>query len=454
MAASRRGRSIRFRITVIAALAVALVLGIFAVVLIGVQRRELTRNVDSTLRLRADDIAAFITASDEVPTVLSNRIADETVAQLVSLDGEVVAASTNIPPGPIVPSGATTTETIRTKNILLAENDDDDFRLLSRPLDVNGQTFVLHVARTLKDVREGTAILRTSLLIAIPSVVVLLAALVWWLVGRTLRPVEAIRSEVADIGGSDLHRRVPEPTTEDEIARLATTMNGMLDRLQDATLRQQRFVSDASHELRSPLTRIRTELEVDLARPAEADLEATAHSVLAESTELQHLVDDLLHLARTDAGAHNNEREPVDLDDIVLREARRLKANERRSVDIAGVSAASVSGDRDQLTRAVRNLVDNAVRHASTTVTLTLAEQNSAAVLTVADDGSGVPPDQHEQVFERFARLDDARSRDSGGTGLGLAITRDIVVRHGGKIFIDSEAAGARFVVEIPLSSD
>jgi signal transduction histidine kinase len=284
-------------------------------------------------------------------------------------------------------------------------------------------------------------------------VVAVLTLLVWWLAGRLLAPVEALRSEVAAIGGTDLHRRVRQPPGDDEIGRLARTMNQMLGRLDDAVGRQQRFVADASHELRGPLTRIRTELEVDLANPGPVDrLGDTHRSVLAEVTGLQRLVDDLLQLARADAGVASDRREPVDLDDLVLREARRVRASGRVALDGTGVSAAQVIGDPDQLTRAIRNLVDNAERHAASRVALALAEVDGVAVLTIGNDGPGIPEDQRERIFERFGRLDDARDRGTGGAGLGLAITREIVERHGGTITAEPGEEGARFVVRIPAA--
>ena len=226
----------------------------------------------------------------------------------------------------------------------------------------------------------------------------------------------------------------------------------MLDRVEVAVRRQQTFVADASHELRSPLTRIRSEIEVDLAHPDRADLAATHRSVLEETTALERLVADLLHLARSDATAGELRREAVDLDDIVLSEVRRLRASGGLDVDAGGVTAAQIHGDRDQLARLVRNLLDNAARHASRTVTISLAEHGGDAVLVVDDDGPGIPLDHHDRVFERFTRLDDARTQSSGGTGLGLAICRDIVRRHGGTVAIDPDhAPGARFVVSIPL---
>jgi signal transduction histidine kinase len=270
--------------------------------------------------------------------------------------------------------------------------------------------------------------------------------------------VEAIRREVAGIGTAGapgLDRRVPVPPGDDEVARLARTMNGMLDRLEDGAARQQRFVADASHELRSPLARIRSEIEVDLAHPDGADPTATARSVLDETVGLQHLVADLLALARSDAGTGASGRPPgpVDLDEVVGRLVRRVREGGRVAIDARGVGPARVTGDPDRLGRAVANVVDNAVRHADSTVTVTLAEQNGSVRLTVADDGPGIPPDQRDAVFERFARLDTARSAGDGGTGLGLAIARDTVTEHGGTIEVDpGHTPGAQLVITLPAA--
>ena len=271
---------------------------------------------------------------------------------------------------------------------------------------------MIHIAGTLDDIAESTRVLAASLLVIAPAVAALLAVLVWWLVGRTLRPVEAIRAEVAAIGGADLERRVTVPPGDDEISGLARTMNGMLERVSTTVDRQRRFVADASHELRSPLTRIRSELEVDLAHPEVADPVATHRSVLEETVGLQRLVDDLLLLARSDANVPApTVDEPVDLDDIVVRVARRAREEAPVAVVVSEVRALRTHGDVRQLTRAVANLTDNAVRHATSMVTLTLAREGDVAVLAVADDGPGIPADQRDRVFERFARLDEARPR-------------------------------------------
>jgi signal transduction histidine kinase len=321
--------------------------------------------------------------------------------------------------------------------------------------DAGGDPVVVHVGAPLDDISESTGALTRSLVLAVPAVTLLLAALVWALVGRTLRPVEAIRREVDGIGAAGLDRRVPVPPADDEVGRLAHTMNAMLDRIEDGTLRQQRFVADASHELRSPLARIRAEIEVDLEHPEGADPAATSRSVLAETIGMQHLVDDLLALARSDAGAAPARRAPVDLDDIVDRQARRLRADGRVEVDGTGIGAARMLGDADQLARAVGNVIDNAVRHASSTVALSVTAAGDDAVVAVSDDGPGIPPDRRAEVFERFARLDGARARDGGGTGLGLAIARDVVVAHGGTIVVDPDHhPGARLVITLPLAPE
>jgi signal transduction histidine kinase len=446
---------LRKKITALAALAVIAVLIGASLGLMATQRRRLTENLDESIGTRVDEIESLVKAG-RVPPTLSGLGEDDTVAQVV-VGTTVIATSANVAgkaPVAAAPAGRQQLRTVRD-----LPHDDAAFRLLSRRVEgpdtpPGGEPTVIHVAGTLGDIHESTRVLATSLSVAVPVVALLLAALIWWLVGRTLRPVEAIRAEVAGIGGSDLDRRVPVPPGDDEIARLARTMNTMLERVDDAAQRQARFVADASHELRSPLTRIRSELEVDLAHTDDADLAATHRSILEETVGLQHLVEDLLHLARTDAGAAPaSARSRVDLDDIVLGLARRLRAGGGVTVDIAGVAAVQVVGHAGQLTRAVGNLADNAARHATSTVTLTLAERDHSAVLAVSDDGPWVPPEDRERIFDRFTRLDDARTATTGGAGLGLAIARDIVERHGGTLAVDPDhRPGARFVVTLPLS--
>ena len=268
--------------------------------------------------------------------------------------------------------------------------------------------------------------------------------------GRALAPVEGIRREAEAIEASELDRRVPEPDGDDEIARLARTVNRMLERLEAAQRRQRRFVSDASHELRSPVAVLRQHAEVAQLHPDVTSLEQLSEVVLAESEGLAALVDDLIVLARTDERGLVEAPAPVDLDDLVLEAARRIETSV--VVDRAAVSAAQVAGSRPLLQRAVRNLLDNAAEHGAGRVSLTLTEDGDAAELTVDDDGPGIPAEERERVFERFVRLDEARDR-AGGTGLGLAIVAAVIEAHRGSVHIETgPAGGTRVVVRIPRS--
>ena len=453
-ASARRGlrarASLRVRITATASIAVAIALIVGAVVVSEVQTRRLTDNVDSSLRVRADDLRALL-AEGSLPSVLSVRDSEDALVQVVGPDGRVVAASANIAGEPPLIEGFAPDGDGELRTFDELPIDDGPFRVIARRLETRDGVYTIYVAETLEDVGESAAVLNRSLVFAVPLLVLLVGGLTWLVVGRALAPVEAIRAEVSEIGGEQLHRRVPVPGTEDEIGRLARTMNAMLERLETARERQQRFVADASHELRSPLTNIRAEIEVDLARPAEAQPLETERRVLEEALRLERLVDDLLLLARGDAVGRAIQPRPVDLDDIVFREIERIRGREQVAVDNRGVSGAQLLGDRDQLTRVVRNLLENATRFASERVTVTLSEDGDAITFAVADDGPGILPEDRERIFERFTRVDEARARDAGGAGLGLAIARDIVERHSGSIAVDATyAAGARFVVRLP----
>lgn len=416
-------RSIRFRITAVAVVAVAAVLVTTAVALVLVQRNQLDANIDQSLEQQLEVLEAQIRA-EGIPEQLPGEGDDDRFAE-VHVGGTIVVSTTR--------------------------SADDPYRTATAVIDTSEGTIEVVVGEATDDVDESVRVLRYSLAIAIPIVLLVVGALVWWLVGRTLRPVEAIRAEVDAIGAGDLDRRITEPDTGDEVAALSHTMNQMLKRIDDAVQRQQRFVADASHEMRSPLTRIRTQLEVDASRPETADLVESHHSVLEETIDLQNTVDDMLYLARSDSGTRHGHEQSIDLDDLVGEEAARVSSESSVGLDLSGASAAAVRGDRAALRRAVRNLLDNAARHAETTVSVELWETDGGAVLAVSDDGPGIPPEQRERVFERFTRLDDARSAETGGTGLGLAITREIVEAHGGTVTVEqSEAGGARFVVELP----
>ncbi|MDH3753426.1 MAG: HAMP domain-containing histidine kinase [Acidimicrobiia bacterium] len=444
---THRSRSIRSRITLLAALIMAVVLGVTSVAVVAIQRQQLFANLDNSLETRADQIAQAIAAGDVVGAGFANTNPEDRFAQLLSPGGEVIDATDNAADvGPLaeMPSGR---QSITTDDHLPLE--DDGYRVLARRLDMPDGTETLVVGENVDDLRDSLRALTVTMAVVAPLAVVLLALVVWWLVGRTLRPVEAIRREVADIRLNELDRRVPEPPTGDEVARLAGTMNEMLDRLEASNERQQRFVADASHELRTPLTRIRAELEVGLT--ADDDLTPTCESALEDAVGMQKLIEDLLFLTRSDNATSTLPSERVDLDVIVDREVRQVRERTATIVDMSGVSAATVIGDARQLGRLVRNLLDNATRHAATAVSLTLGCENETVRLVVSDDGPGVPVSDRERIFDRFTRLDDARTPDAGGSGLGLAICREIATAHQGTITVtDATPSGARFVVELP----
>ncbi|WP_306204661.1 sensor histidine kinase [Actinoplanes sp. RD1] len=308
-------------------------------------------------------------------------------------------------------------------------------------------SYTVEVGASLDEVDDSTEALTTPLVAGVPLLLLLVGATTWVVAGRALAPVERIRREVEEITGDRLDRRVPEPASRDEIGRLARTMNQMLVRLETAATRQQQFVADASHELRSPLAGIRQAAEVSRAHPDALPSGELADAVLQESARLQRLVEQLLTLARTGSARPATD---VDLDDLALAGARRIP---RHTVDTTGIGPARVRGDATALSQVVRNLTDNAARHATSTVAVAVRTRGDVAELVVDDDGPGIPPDQRARVFDRFVRLDEARARDEGGSGLGLAIVHDIVTAAGGTVTVStSPRGGARFTVTLPAA--
>lgn len=440
----------RRRITAIAAAVSALVLIVAGVAVVLLVRSELIANLDRSLEQRAELIVAGMV--DGNASVIPEAGSEDRFVQLLADDGTVVAATRNLDGGAAVVAPPDGRQDISTRTDVPI--DDDAYRVLIRRFDSDASSGYVVVGENADDVIDGIRSLVTTLAVVFPLAVAALAALVWWLVGRTLRPVEEIRRDVSEIGLGELDRRVPSPATGDEIDLLAETMNEMLGRLESASSNQRRFVADVSHELRTPLTRMRTALEVDLGRH-EADLKHTCRDVLEDAIEMQDLVDDLLFLAHHDSGTAVVEREVVDLDAIIEVEVRHVRTHlgSDVSVDMSDVSAVGVIGDGRQLSRLVRNLLDNAIRHAHQRVEISLAEESQVAVLRVDDDGSGIAAEDRERVFERFVRLDEARSSRDGGAGLGLAIVRDITTSHGGSVaVVVAPIGGVRVELRLPAA--
>jgi signal transduction histidine kinase len=445
--------TVRLRITVAALVVVGTSLLVGGLLLVRAQRASLTHNVESAVSLRARDILAGI-SHGTIPRLLAVPRGEDNLVQVVDDQGHVVASSKNLA-GDARISNLPPASHGYTVDALDIDEGDGPWRLQARHVVNNGRDYTVYVAGSLDRVHDSIESLQRLLVISFPVLLALLGATTWVVTGRALRPVESIRREVERIGAEDLHRRVPETTTHDEIGRLAQTMNAMLSRLEDSQERQRRFVEDASHELRSPLTGMRAELELELERLADDTgqdaTRETTRELLADTVRLQRLVDDLLTIAVADAATlDDTHRRAVDLDEIVLAESRRLRAHTTLEVDTSQVSGAQYEVNVDQFVRVVRNLLDNAASHADSTVNVTLQETATAVRLVVSDDGPGVPADDRERIFERFARVDDARSRDNGGTGLGLAIVREVIAAHGGTVTVD-EPPGAAFTVTLPL---
>ncbi|MEV0171330.1 HAMP domain-containing sensor histidine kinase [Streptomyces sp. NPDC050803] len=407
--ARRQLRAVRVRATVIAVLAVAVALVAGGVALVLGLRTELSNDVRDAARDRAGEVARVIEAGRGVPT-LAVSADDEEFLQVVAADGTVVAASDNVRGRPalarLAPGGSTTVDT---------GLDEDAFLVVAVGAADGDRELLVLDGRAPSGVAEATWTVTRLLLIGVPVLLLLAAAATWAAVGRSLRRVA--RAEAA----------------------------------------QRRFVSDASHELRSPVAAVRQHAEVALAHPDRADASSLAGTVREEAVRMQRLVDDLLLLARADESALALRRRPVDMDDLVLDESRRLRAATDLAVDSTRVGAARVTGDEEALRRLVRNLGENAARHARTRVAFALTDTGDGQVrLTVDDDGPGIPPPDRRRVFDRFVRLDESRARDAGGAGLGLAIVAEVATAHRGRA--EAGAAdglgGARLVVTLPSAGE
>lgn len=426
----------RPRITILATIVAALALAGAGIGLIFAMQRSLVSSRDDAARTRADDLSALARAN-ALPATLPVSGNDD-FAFVVDASGNVIASSASVTRNPPHLTHQTSGRTLS----LPIDGESIDYRVWSA---VAGDKTVF-VGSSLDAVEEAVSTVEQALLIGLPVLLVLLAAGTWFVVGRALRPVEAIRSQVADISSKDLHRRVPDTGAADEISRLAHTMNEMLARLQRASERERRFAADAAHELQTPLAAFRTHLEVSLAHPDDGQWRQAADELLHGSQRMEQLVRDLLFLSRNET-APTVTKGWVDFDDIVLTEAARVRAVTRIRIDTSNVTAAPVRGSRDELNRLVRNLLENAERHATTTVKVQLTSDSGNVRFVVSDDGPGVPATEHERIFDRFARVDDGRSRTTGGTGLGLSIVKDIAERHSGSVRLQPQAKGATFVV-------
>lgn len=451
--AASRGRGIRLRSTAAAVVVVlvALAAGGAALVLL------LHASLESTARLaaqtRATEVASIVQGQGvraAAATIQAESRSGQLV-QILSSDGQVIAASSGLVAAtPMSPQRPPPGVTRSTEADIDQVRFTGDWRVVSTGIIAHGRAYIVQVGVPIDVQQETVRIVAVFLLFASPLLLAAVAVGVWTLVGRALAAVERIRAEVAMIDEQRIAQRVEVPQTDDEVAALATTMNTMLDRLEASQQAQRAFVSDASHELRSPLATMSAATELAMGAD-EATRTRLLGTISDELARVATLVDNLMILARADAYARGSVHQEVDLDDLVDAEVHRLAATSRRAVIVEVEPIRLVDADPQRLGQALRNLVDNAERHATGTIRLSLHRSEDAAVLCVDNDGPIVPPQDRQRIFERFVRLDESRSRDAGGSGLGLAIARAAAESHGGTVEArTSEDGWCRFELRLP----
>ena len=437
-------RSVRFRTTAGAIVALALLLVIAGLLISFVVGREVRQAFDATLLEQARDRAALLDGGAD-PASLVSTVGEEAIVVIVAGDGTIlaVAGAADATTLTSLPSG------LSDQDIVLVEGDgdshDDEFSTerLRTAVVLAGDGARVIVGSELEQSRQAVSSVRTILLVGVPILAAAAGAIAWAVTGRALAPVNKMHDDLGNIAELSPSTRVHRPDTGDEIADLADQMNGLLDRLGAQQEVRRRFVSDASHELKSPVANARVLVET-------AGVESSRGGVLAELDRLQAIVDDLLFLAEHDETS-SSIPQVVDLDDVVFAEAERLAPTAPVSIDAGGVQPARVTASRSEAARAVANLLVNATNHAESRVVVSIVEDGDVWMVTIDDDGPGVPAEHRDRIFERFARVDDDRARSGGGTGLGLAIVAAVADRWGGSVAVEGgPLGGARFVLQFP----
>lgn len=432
---------VRVAAAVAAAAVVAVALVLSGVALVLLQERSVRSSVEDQARAQALNAVARLEDGESPRETVTEIATGFVLLQVLDAGGTVLAASPQLSPTEAVDGGATAADPDSTATATVG---DDPLLVVREPA---AGSLVVLAGGSLAAAEQSTETVTQLAVVGVPLLALVAGAATYLFAGLALRPVEAIRSRVAAITGEDLAGRVPEPVARDEVGRLARTMNDMLSRLQAAQVAQRRFVGDASHELRSPLATITARLELAGRRgPTAGDVAV----MVPEAHRMARLIEDLLLLARADERGLVPRRDDVDLDELADDAAAHLRATSAVTVRVTTVPVR-VTGDRAQLARVLRNLVDNAARHANSRVTILLRPDGTEAVLEVADDGPGIPPADRARVFDRFVRLDEGRARDAGGVGLGLAIVAEVLAAHGGSVEAGTaDEGGALMRVRLP----
>ncbi len=445
-------RGIRIQAAIITGVIVFMASVVGALFLSATLHNRLQDNFDTTLNTRAIDRASLI-AGGATPADLTNSLVHESLVWIGTESGQTLASAGNL-----VIEGAPggTSTGVRSADLQLIESDGkvevETVRVATvAAKNPQGDTVLVSVGAELESVNDPVSRMRFLLLIGSPALTALVMMLVWLTANRSLRSVETIRSTAARVHGENRGERIAVPQTGDEIERMAITVNKMLDRLETHHDRQQQFVGDASHELKSPIANMRADLDTTVS--SDPQWPETRDRLIVQTDRLGAIISDLLVLAAQDEEAEY-DRETIDFDDLVTEVTEEAVESSNLNVDVWDMDPARVTGNAEHLRRAVRNVVENAVRHANSTVRVEMHNNGSAVEVAVSDDGAGIPESDRERVFERFARLDDARARDEGGTGLGLAIARETMERFGGSVRIgDSPSGGASVTMVLPTTA-
>jgi signal transduction histidine kinase len=470
-----RRRGLRARVTLIAALGLLVALVAGDLLLLNTLRLSLTRSVDDTARSGATEVAALINA-DRLPDPVPVAAGTVTI-QVLGPSGRIVNVSADADRlVPMVPP-AQAAALADGGSATLVHGAPFDMPPLLRVAVVRADGGNLVIAAVpYGSAADSLQVVAHGLIFGTPVLFIVFVGATWLAVGSTLRPIDRIRRGAARVTGTGVPADLPVPEARDEVRSLALTLNDMLSRLSSAHQRQRSLVSDTAHELRSPIASIRAQLEVALDHPAGQDWASTARDVLADTLRLSRLTEDLLLLARLDEQADQGDLgrrgEPLDLGELACVVVARyadspvpvtsettVTAEANETAPVADETAL-VAGNRDRLDRMLVNLIDNAIRYAKSSVTVSVSGTGSWVELAVTDDGPGIPEPDRERAFDRFARLDDARTRcdddAGGGAGLGLAIVRATAQSHAGTAHLESApdgASGLRAVVRLPAAT-
>ena len=417
-------------------------------------RYAIGRNIDNQARADAGQVVALINGNslpDPIP------ISGALVVQVLDAQHRVVAASAAADRLTPLLNDEELSDTAAGRALTVSGSRAGvagPLRVVSETAGPANAPSTVIAAVSASDADHAAELVRDAALILFPLLLLILAAFAWRVIGRALQPVEALRSAAARISGTDADEELPVPVARDEISALAVTLNQMLARLSQARNRQRSFVSDAAHELRSPVASMQMQLEIAERGADPRPAAILAADVLIDLQRLTTIVEDLLTLAKSDAGDVPVRSVPTDVRELTLHYVDRVEQSADVTLEVRPGPAVQMHTDPDKLGRAFRNLLENALRYAKSRVIVDVSAGPSLLLISVVDDGPGIPVADRDRVFERFTRLTEARDRESGGAGLGLAIAAELVAHLEGTITLSDGPNGRGLRAELRCPRD